>query len=83
MHKRQTCMTVPPTVTVFTMDIIEFALLNHPAFQPVLRDIITASLSNYNKTPNTRRFSDLVMKFATYIYILAEKQCYEVLFSNL
>lgn len=57
--------------------------LNHPALQPVLREIIIASISNYNKSANIRRFSNLLMKFATYIYILAGKQCYEVLCSNL
>lgn len=57
--------------------------INSPAFQPVLREMITASLKNYNKSENIRRFPELLIQFAIYIYILAGKQSYEVLCSNM
>lgn len=57
--------------------------INNPAFSPVMREIIRASLLNHNKHPNTRRFSELLMNFSIYIYIMAGKACYEIISANI
>lgn len=58
-------------------------VLNHPAFSPILREIILVAASNYDKPSNRRRFSKLLMDFSMYIYIFAGKACYEILCANL
>lgn len=55
----------------------------HPAFSSILREIISSALTNHNRDPKTRTFSDILMKFAIYIYILAGKASYEIICSNL
>lgn len=57
--------------------------INYPAFKPVLKEMIITSLAYHDKSANIRRFPDLLMKFAVHVYILAGKQSYEVLCSNL
>lgn len=57
--------------------------VNHPAFSPICREIISSALTNYNRDPKGRTFSDLLMKFSIYVYILAGKSSYEVISSNL
>lgn len=68
------CITSEPSEEKFA---------EHSSFQPILREMILSSISNYNKAPNIRRFSTVLMEFSTYLYILAGRQCYEVLASNL
>lgn len=57
--------------------------VNHPAFSPILREIICSALTNHDRDPKGRTFSDLLMKFSMYIYILAGKASYEIICSNL
>lgn len=56
---------------------------NHPAFSPILREIIHCALSNHIKPPNRHRFSEMLMNFSIYIYIMAGKAAYEILCANL
>lgn len=57
--------------------------VDHPAFTPMLKEIITSALSNYKKAANARRYTRLIINFCTYIHILAGKASYEVLCENL
>lgn len=57
--------------------------INQLAFNPVLKEMIITALAYHDKPTNIRRFPDLLMKFAVYVYILVGKQSYEVLCSNL
>lgn len=57
--------------------------VNHPAFSPICREIISSALTNYKRDPKGRTFSDLLMKFSIYVYLLAGKSSYEVISSNL
>lgn len=57
--------------------------VENPAFSTVLREIISSALTNFNRDPKTRVFSDLLMKFSIYIYILAGIASYEVISANL
>lgn len=53
------------------------------AFSPILREIIANALSNHEKPPNSHRFSQLLMDFSIYMYIMAGRACYEILCANL
>lgn len=57
--------------------------LNNPCFSPILVELIRSALTNRDKTPNARRFSDILMQFSVYLYIMAGKSCYEIISSNL
>lgn len=57
--------------------------VENPAFSPILREMIANGLSNHQKPPNSHRFSQLLMDFSIYIYIMAGKSCYEILCANL
>lgn len=64
-------------------DEIKSFITKHPAFSPILREILSNALSNYEKPSNTRRFSQNVIDFSIYMYIMSGKACYEVLSANL
>lgn len=64
-------------------EAVETFSVKNPAFSPILREIISSALTNYNRDPKTRIFSDLLMRFSVFIYILAGKASYEVICSNL
>lgn len=51
----------------------QFFTVKHPAFSPILREIISCALTNQNRDPKGRIFTDLLMNFSVYIYILAGK----------
>lgn len=57
--------------------------IDHPAFSPIMIEMIRSALTNYQKTPNTRRFSNLLMDFSICLYIMAGKACYEMVSGNL
>lgn len=57
--------------------------INDPAFSRILKEIITSGLSNHSKRPNVHRFSEMIMDFSIYLYIMAGKSCYETLSANL
>lgn len=49
----------------------------------ILRELIKNAISNAEKDKYHHRYPDLIKYFATYIYMLCGKMCYEVLSSNL
>lgn len=57
--------------------------VEHAAFSPIVREIIANALSNHQKPANSHRFSQILMDFSIYIYIMAGKACYEILCANL
>lgn len=57
--------------------------VEHEAFSPILREIISHALSNHRKPSNSHRYSQLLMDFSIYMYIMAGKACYEILCANL
>lgn len=56
---------------------------NNPAFSNVMKELIQTAITNYEKSPNLYRYSDILKYFATYVYLLCGRQCYEVLSNNL
>lgn len=70
------------TTTTFELDFIERAQ-NEPAIQLLLKELIASSVNNFGRTPNSRRYPDIIKDFSTYIYILCGRYCYEVLSKNL
>lgn len=56
---------------------------NHPAFSTILSEIIGSALNNYNKSANSHRYSEVLVDFSIYLYIMAGKACYETLSLNL
>lgn len=57
--------------------------INSAAFSPIMVELIRSALKNQNKAPNARRFSEVIMNFSIYLYIMAGKACYEIISSNL
>lgn len=57
--------------------------INAGFFSPIMREIVYSAKSNHNKHPNARRYSDLLTDFSMYNYIMAGRECYEVLSANL
>lgn len=55
----------------------------HPAFSPLLQNLIQTALKNYDKSSTNKRYSNLLTDFAIYIYIMAGKAVYEVIAANL
>lgn len=55
----------------------------HPGFSTLLQHLIETALNNFEKAAANNRYSDLVMDFAIYIYIMAGKACYEIIAANL
>lgn len=54
-----------------------------PALSNILSEFIKTAITNSNKTKNQYRYSDIIQDFATYIYILSGRHCYEVISANL
>lgn len=54
-----------------------------PSLPFLLKEFINISLNNYKKMPNSHRYSNIIQDFATYIYILCGRYCYEVISKNL
>ena len=51
------------------------ASYSHPSFSPILCELINSALSNFEKPANTRRYSDTLIDFSIYVYIMA---CYKM-----
>lgn len=56
--------------------------LHNSAFSPILRDMIIAALGNFDKPPNRRSYSSLLMDFGIYLYIMVGKASYEIIAAN-
>lgn len=57
--------------------------INSGCFSPVMRELIHSARTNHDKHPSAHRYSNLLTNFAMYNYIMAGKQCYEVLTANM
>lgn len=57
--------------------------VENAAFSPILREIIASALSNHEKPQNLHRFSQLLIDFSIYTYIMAGRACYDILCANL
>lgn len=65
------------------LDNICFRMKKEPALSNLLREIVKTAITNYQKTANLYRYSDIIQYFAIYIYMLCGRQCYEMISSNL
>lgn len=61
----------------------ENQIFEHPEFSILLQNLIQTALNNYEKPSNNYRYSNFIMDFAIYVYIMAGKACYEVVAANL
>lgn len=52
-------------------------------FSFVLKSLIETAQSNLNRNSNQHRYSESIRNFATYIYLMCGKACYETLSANL
>lgn len=55
----------------------------HPSFTPILKEIIDSALKNYKQSVNRHRYSEILIDFSIYLFIMAGKACYETLSANL
>lgn len=62
---------------------VETQAFKHPAFSPLLQNLIQVSLNNYEQPKNRYRYTDLITNFATYTHINAGKAFQEVMAANL
>lgn len=56
---------------------------NHPAFSTILRELIGSALNNQNKPIRSHRYSEKLIDFSIYLFIMAGKACYETISLNL
>lgn len=56
---------------------------NHSGFSKIMKELIFTSLQNDAVSKNNACYSDIVRYFATYIFTLCGRSCYEVLYQNL
>lgn len=61
----------------------ELFSLNDPEFTPILRELISCAKTNFMRDPKGHVFSEKLIDFSIYMYIIAGKASYEVLASNL
>lgn len=59
------------------------AVENHPSLPVILKEMIKTALRNAEYVKNHAQYSDIIRYFATYIYIIGGRSCYEVLYENL
>lgn len=59
------------------------AIKNHPSLSVILKELIVTALRNGVKANQNSQYTDVVRYFATYIYIVGGRSCYEVLYKNL
>lgn len=54
-----------------------------PALTNILKALVRDSFNNFQKPSTRNRYSDTIKYFATYLYMMCGRKCYEVLQSNL
>lgn len=52
-------------------------------FSVILKELILTAIHNEKLNKNNAEYSDIIRHFATYIYIIGGRSCYEVLYQNL
>lgn len=61
-----------------TTDILEL-----PNFPFIMKELVRKTLNNYNVEPKRRRYSDSLRNFAIYLYMMCDRQSYEILSNNI
>lgn len=65
-----------------SLDLIQ-AVENHPSLSVILKEMIKTAIRNGVYGKNNAQYTDIIRYFATYIYIIGGRSCYEVLYKNL
>lgn len=55
----------------------------NPSDTTLMNELMKSSLNNSRLVPTSRRYTDIIKEFSSYIYMLAGKFAYEVLCANL
>lgn len=58
------------------------AVENHPHLSVLLKDMIKTALRNAKYDKNNAQYTNNIRYFATYLYIIGGRSCYEVLYKN-
>lgn len=83
MHsKREEYLEMLANTTISGLSSMDQAQ-NEPAHTFLLKELIANSINNFKKVPTSRRYSEIIQDFSTYIYILCGRYCYEVISKNL
>lgn len=56
---------------------------NHSSFSVILRELVYSAVSNEHKNATNHRYSDKLMDFCIYLFIMSGKACYEFMSANL
>lgn len=59
------------------------AVEHHPNLSVILKEMIKTALRNAKYVKNSAQYTNIIRYFATYIYIIGGRSCYEVLYKNL
>lgn len=59
------------------------AVENNASLPVILKEMVKTALRNSRYNKHNAQYSDIIRYFATYIYIVGGKSCYEVLYNNL
>lgn len=65
-----------------SFDIIR-AVEDHPSLSLILKEMIKTALRNGIDVKKHAQYADIIRYFATYIFIIGGRSCYEVLYKNL
>lgn len=57
--------------------------IDFSGFSVILKELVNTALKNKHNPPNNAKYSDIVRNFATYIFLLSGRSCYQVLSENL
>lgn len=57
--------------------------IDNPNFSNLLKEMITSALKNGNKPPQARRYSEVLLDFSMYMFMLSGRALYETLSENL
>lgn len=58
-------------------------IINSLPLSFIMKEMIETAISNADKDPKHRRYSETIQYFASYIYMHCGKACYEILSNNL
>lgn len=57
--------------------------VNNESFSNILKELINSALNNSSKAPQGHRFSDILLNFSMYVYMISGRASYEFLSANL
>lgn len=55
----------------------------YPGFSTILQELIKTAIQNGKLPTNKAQYSDIIRYFATYVFLLCGRSCYNVLYKNL